>query len=346
MDFKMTRLLTIVFLLSALSNLCAQTSTYGVVTGLVTDALSGEALAYTNVFLANTTIGDAADDNGEFVLDRIPPGSYQLVISRIGYEMQVRDIRVSPNQRQKLAIKLDVKSIEGEEVRVEAEKSNRQWRRQLREFEREFIGSMPNAKKCKIVNPQVISFRREKFDLIAESENAIIVENRALGYQLDIILASYRWGLGSGQFVIYPKYSLMQPQNERQQKAWQKKRRETFHTSLRDFFATLYTGDVFPRYTVLKIKEETPGKFKSLAMDSLAIEKGSSNTLKRLVNSSMLRVEHWTGGISTIDLKYGYIDFDERGNIFPPDGVRVSGYWGQFRVADSLPFDYFPQEEK
>jgi len=241
---------------------------------------------------------------------------------------------------------LIVNSIEGEEVRVEAEKNIRQWKRDLREFEREFIGVTPNAAKCKIMNPEVLSFRRENYNLIAYSEQPIIVENKSLGYRLDIVLDSFHWGIAQGQFIIYPKYSLLDSENERQQEKWEKKRKEAFFVSMRNFFVTLADGNPFPLYKIHQVKEDAAGKLQSTALDSMPIEElNSARVLKRYVNSGILSVEHWSGGVSSIDLIYDYIDFDAWGNIYPPNGIRVSGYWGQFRVADSLPFDYHPERQ-
>ncbi len=339
--------LVVVFILFSISQLVfAQSSSHGVITGTIRDAQSGEALAYTNVFLANTTIGDAADDSGEYLLEKIPPGNYQLVISRIGYDMQVHQVRISPRQRLVLNVDLTVKSIPGEEVRVEAEKTNRQWRRHFREFEREFIGSTPNAGQCKIINPEVLSFDRDGYFLVAVSERAIIVENWALGYRLDILLESYRWGLGRGQYIIYPKYSLLTPSSERQQQKWREKRRETFFASMRDFFVEIADGDPFPRYQVQRMKEASLGEFRTFAMDSLRVEPVRGlDEWKRFYCADILRVQRAGSGVSTIELIYDQIDFDTRGNVYPPDGIRLSGFWGELRVADSLPYDYFPDED-
>lgn len=340
----MTRFLTLFLLFLFPTLLFSQSSSRGLITGTIRDTQSGEALAYTNVFLANTTIGDAADDDGEYILENVPPGSYQLVISRIGYEMQVHQVRISPNQRRVLDVALVVSSIEGEEVRVEAEKTDRTWRRHLREFEREFLGQTPNAKNCKILNPEVLSFQRENFDLIANSSSAIIVENQSLGYRLDILLESYRWGMGRGHYIIYPKFTLLEAKNERQEKKWRQKRREAFHASMRDFFVALLDGDPFPRYHVQKMREASLGDHRIFPMDSLKVERvKSTDNLRRFYSSDLLRVQRAGDGVSTIELNYGQIDFDERGNIYPPDGVRVSGFWGELRVADSLPHDYFPE---
>ena len=55
-----------------------------VLSGRITDAQSGESLAYGNVRVLNTTLGTAANTNGDYEL-KLPSGEYSLVASYIGY---------------------------------------------------------------------------------------------------------------------------------------------------------------------------------------------------------------------------------------------------------------------
>ncbi|RME20012.1 MAG: carboxypeptidase-like regulatory domain-containing protein, partial [Bacteroidetes bacterium] len=65
--------------LSALSHfLSAQ---YGTVKGVVYIKSTGESAAFCNVFIKGTTIGTSTDFNGYFLLNRIPVGTYTLVIT-------------------------------------------------------------------------------------------------------------------------------------------------------------------------------------------------------------------------------------------------------------------------
>ena len=325
----------------------AQAAIRGIVKGQIRDAESGEPLPYTNVFLSNTTLGDAADDNGDYEIVRIPPGSYQLVVSRIGYEIVVQDIAILPGKTKTLDIDLQVKSIEGEEISIVGKKNKRQWKRDLKEFTRYFIGETPNASRCKIINPQILSFEREAVtrNLLASTARVLVVENRSLGYRIEIVLVSFRWGRDGGQYVIYPKYTVLEPRNEREHKRWQKNRRTAFRVSMRDFFAALATKDQNRDYIVYQVEKSVGGNSdRGIRLDSLNITlKDSSRGLQCLENDGLLQVERRSGGISNIDLKYDFIDFDVLGNIYPADGVLISGYWGRYRVADSLPFDYWPE---
>lgn len=318
------------------------------VVGSVRDAATKEPLAYTNVFLANTTIGDAADTNGKFILEKVPFGSYQLVISHISYEMVVMDVAILPGKAKTFDIEMNAKRLEGEEITVVAEKNKRTWQRDLREFSLNFIGNTDNAAKCRIVNPEVLSFEREAGtqNLLASSDHLLVIENRSLGYRLDIVLHSFRWGRHGGQYIIYPKYVELEPENEREHQGWLKNRAETFRLSMRDFFASLAAGDQASDYKIFLVDENvsTPASA-PISPDSLFIVTLDSTWgFKRLRQNENFQIENKRQGSSRLNLKYHYIDFDQWGNIYPANGVSVSGFWGQFRVADSLPFDYRPDE--
>ncbi len=61
---------------------------YGEIRGRVVDA-SGAPLPYANVLVVGTRYGASADDNGYFVIEMLPPGTYTLIVSYMGYETLV-----------------------------------------------------------------------------------------------------------------------------------------------------------------------------------------------------------------------------------------------------------------
>jgi len=59
---------------------------YGEIAGRVLDAENHQPLAFVSVFLDSTAIGVSSANDGSFLLTRVPPGKYRLVLSRLGYE--------------------------------------------------------------------------------------------------------------------------------------------------------------------------------------------------------------------------------------------------------------------
>jgi outer membrane receptor for ferrienterochelin and colicins len=57
-----------------------------IIKGHIIDVKTGKPLAATNIEIIGTTIGAAADDQGDFVIRDLPPGKYILKITQIGYK--------------------------------------------------------------------------------------------------------------------------------------------------------------------------------------------------------------------------------------------------------------------
>ena len=109
-------------ILFAISGLNAYSNT-GKVSGRITDAKTGAALAGVNVFLEDTPYGTATDEFGEYVILNIPPGDYSIKASYIGYATyKVSNVRVSLDRTTQQNFQLSEAVIEGEEVTVVADR--------------------------------------------------------------------------------------------------------------------------------------------------------------------------------------------------------------------------------
>ncbi len=99
----------------------AQNDGVYVVSGYITDAADGEAIAGANLKIKNESYGAAANLHGFFSIPRVPEGIYTLVISAIGYESVEREI-VCAGEPLRLDIELKQTALVGEEVVVEAQR--------------------------------------------------------------------------------------------------------------------------------------------------------------------------------------------------------------------------------
>lgn len=94
----------------------------GKLSGRVTDT-QGEPLVGATVLIAETSLGVAADQNGDFALIRIPPGTYSVRFSSIGFQTKVVEgVLITSNNTTTLDIELGEEIIEGEEILVTAER--------------------------------------------------------------------------------------------------------------------------------------------------------------------------------------------------------------------------------
>lgn len=69
----------------------------GTIKGKVTDEY-GEGIPSAQVFMEGTTMGDAANQNGEYEIKNVPPGTYTLKVRVIGYRNQTAEVTVSVDE--------------------------------------------------------------------------------------------------------------------------------------------------------------------------------------------------------------------------------------------------------
>lgn len=76
------------------------TATYGQtnrVSGKV--STNGEAIPFANVYLSNSKLGTATDENGVYELNTIPNGNYKITISSVGFKSKTAKITLSGNDK-------------------------------------------------------------------------------------------------------------------------------------------------------------------------------------------------------------------------------------------------------
>ena len=114
-----TNVLALVVLFSA-SLALAQT---GKIAGKVTDSRTNEPVVGANVVVEGTTMGAATDFEGFFTILNIPPGTYRVRASMIGYTgSTLIDVRVNISQTTDLEFKLTEVAIQAQEVVIVAQR--------------------------------------------------------------------------------------------------------------------------------------------------------------------------------------------------------------------------------
>ena len=96
--------------------------TEGNIRGRVTND-KGEALPGTQVYIPQTSYGTMTDGDGNYILLNLTVGDYDLDFAMIGYKQHnVKNLSVVMDQNQWLNVKMQLESISGEEVVVEAQR--------------------------------------------------------------------------------------------------------------------------------------------------------------------------------------------------------------------------------
>ncbi len=98
--------------------------TSGKISGKVTEAASKEGLIGVNILIEGTKLGASTDINGQYVIINVPPGSYTLATSSIGYHpARITKVQVSVDLTTTINFELKEASVAlGEEITVVAER--------------------------------------------------------------------------------------------------------------------------------------------------------------------------------------------------------------------------------
>lgn len=94
----------------------------GGINGYLRDKSTGEPLIYANVMLKGTNFGTASDVHGYFVINGIPRGEYQLIVSMMGYEEIEKTITIFGQEDLRFDFDVSPKAVKGEEVIVTADR--------------------------------------------------------------------------------------------------------------------------------------------------------------------------------------------------------------------------------
>lgn len=346
------------------------------VSGTVHGTKTGRPLRDANVFLANTMLGSSTNERGVFTITGIPSGSYELVVSHVGYVLKKQFIRLNPGDSVTVALRLAPKIITAPDIEVTAPRA-KTWKRQLEYFEDAFLGTSKNASKCTITNPEILDFQGDpaKKQFIARANGTLIIENDALGYRIHYLLEEFGIKQGLVKYMGFPRFERLTPRNPKQQKQWRKNRLRTYRGSQRHFLASFLAGDhekngfLVQAVAQLPVGEEIIAAY-DVSPDSL-VTSGRTTFQKQLSFSNFLQVTYtrakeapeylnWIAkqsGItrndrtffipkaqtSWIKMNQYFAQVDTSGNVANPFAFTVYGYWAWRRVADMLPFEYRPE---
>jgi hypothetical protein len=73
-------------LFSALFMLISQSFSQGIIRGKITNPVNNQPVAFANVLVLNTDLGAISDENGNYEIQNIPPGLYNVRASFRGLQ--------------------------------------------------------------------------------------------------------------------------------------------------------------------------------------------------------------------------------------------------------------------
>jgi len=160
------------------------------ISGRVLNQADKKAIPNVSVFIANATIGSKSADDGIFFLKNIKPGKYELIISVLGFETYHQNLMLTEGNIVLPDILMLPKIKELQEVSIKFDKYRE---RNLGWFMDEFLGTSGLAKECKLLNPEILNLDYDDATgtLTASSDDYLKIENYALGYRIDYLLANF-----------------------------------------------------------------------------------------------------------------------------------------------------------
>jgi hypothetical protein len=359
----------LLLLLILVSSLSAQTPQQYSLSGLVQDAESGHPLANANVFLASTMKGGVTDSTGRFVINNVPAGTFELVVSRVGYEVAKREIDVSGELVLTPAFKLRPIVLSSGEVEVTAPYPKK-WKSHLERFTDLLLSTTTNSAKTKILNPQILEFREQGDDFLATAGEPLLIENAALGYKISLILEEFIASSEKLQYRGSMQFAELTPSFGKEAEQWLKNRLRAYQGSLRHFLATVSdTTSSFnirlqrEGFEIFKFKfpweRETQRAAETVAADQFLSRDKKSGALYldfheylgvRYIHEreerSFLRYHDLSREAqvqeSWIALERGAVKLDPQGRYFNDLAITKFGYWAWERVPDMLPYEYEP----
>jgi hypothetical protein len=222
------------------------------ISGIITDATTGNPIPHVEVFISGTTIGTTTNEKGNFTLNA-PFFPCTVVAEHVSYDSFVKNLDGNENE---LQIKLKPSIIEVAEIKI-AGKSNR--KQNLKFFYSRFIRE--NKKKFKILNDSILLFKKNENEFIAYSTEPLVIINKILGYKIKLKLISFRIyrtefpgsmeiplknkkGMEYGKLSGYFYYEAIKSNSLREKLEYERNRRRFYFGSDRHFLKSIYDSNV------------------------------------------------------------------------------------------------------
>ncbi|GAA4414224.1 hypothetical protein GCM10023187_43390 [Nibrella viscosa] len=339
--------------------------------GQISDAKTGLPLPFATVYLNNTSKGTLADSNGVYRLTNVPLGSQELVASVLGYKTGRQALRLTDTSPRRVNLRLEPTDQMLATVTVKARRS-KEWLRQFRILSRELLGNRPEARKCRILNPEVLSFREENGHLLATAVEPLVIVNEALGYRLYYNLLHFDYYRYHLLFAGTTRFEELTATNPRQPAQWQAGRMKAYRGSLQHLLANLLTGtheqagyQVYQAPLLVTTSTQTLPLVSREARQYIDSQRaltlfspGELPFERRLGSEQPLEVYYnrvYTSNSPYRDSPYAYsllilpkglVGLNTNGCITQGNGLDVRGYLSNDRLATLLPADWNPIEEE
>ncbi len=342
----------------------------GTISGKVTDSETGEPLPFCNVFISNTTVATTTDFDGNYLLENVPEGEFEVGFSFIGYQAQQKPASVRPGSKLTFNISLAPLVQDLSDIEIKASR-DRAWERELRKFKIFFLGNDDIAAQCEILNPWVIDFPEDNknSDFRAMAYQPIEIENRALGYLLTFDLKAFQFTPNYYIISGATRFTDLEAPDEKTKLEWERKRLDTYLKSPANMFRAMISNQHNQEGFYLYGDKAGGSESSNLRSDIFANELGKSvvpynpeNLIQagrrpgeyRIYIKGRIEIHYEKGysmintykdapyPISWLEVNGNYVQVNSNGMILNQKDVILSGDMDKSKISSLLPLDYQP----
>ncbi len=339
------------------------------VEGVVIDEETRVPIQGANAYITGTTTGSSTNSDGEFLFETNLKSEEELTVSFLGYDTQTFPINFNVGRSEfRFKIELHKNEIELNDIVIITD--NSLWLKSYEDFKREFIGTNRFAQKTKILNRWVVNFTKGSGgELYAVASEPIVVENRALGYRIEIDMKDFSWRLnsGTGHFYFETDFQDLEPKSEFEYESWQKNRQDAYNGSRKHFFKSLFNDELSRnqfevveqgsnKRAMIHPHNRNPNVIRLLSRHRIPIHKYNED-VKAFSFNGPVDILFGQGPFKASNAR----QFDSRlraglrpqinnliflvnkdGMLFDPQHISVEGYFVGERIANMLPESYQP----
>lgn len=334
-----------------------------VITGKIIDQSTGQPLAGASVFCQNTTLGTISNAEGVFRL-QVPSGGYDLVISYTGFETHSERISAE-SALQPLNIELKKQDKTMQEVAVVGSTELADgWDKYGKFFIENFIGTTANAAQCVLENKEALRFfyskKRNRLKILTRED--LVITNRALGYKIRYQLDSfvYEYNNNLSTFSGYPRFEQLEGSGDEQQQ-WNASREKAYNGSRLHFMRCWHDSTLAENgFAIEKVMEgnatsgqkvNNPYDSSFFLADGADVEVSLTGRIRVTYRNELpdpaylayYKLPQYTRvQISALDIAAAFI-IEANGYFYEQGDVINTGYWAWEKIADAVPYDYWPE---
>jgi hypothetical protein len=207
--------------------------------GKVIDSKTNKPIAGAVFYLTRTGYYAIADNNGNYEIKNIIPGSYQPVVSAKNYVPKMSTMYV--DKANNYTINGNLQPLPADIISGFNEPKKSDFNSDYMKFERIIIGQTPYMGSCKVENPEAMNFKWNGDVIEGSSNGPIIFVNTKFGYKLHCIINSFWYDTKQStrglDYTLY--FEEMKAKDDDEQEDWQDYRKEAYIGSLYHFLWAL-----------------------------------------------------------------------------------------------------------